>query len=102
MSPTHPNLHWVCAQMEASKSGVAAAANYEVSNMIEEDSATVHGVVVELSPIKSSRNNPGVKFFNAKISDEKKSARMVSFEPKLWPSLETSQMEGSTVAIVNC
>ena len=86
--------------MEVSKR--AAAADYEVSNMIEEDSATVHGVVVDLSPIKSSRNNPAVKYFNARISDGKKSARVVSFEPKLRPSLETSQMEGSTVAIVNC
>ena len=78
------------------------ATDYKVSEMVIEDSAIVYGVVLDVSPIKSSRNNPSVKYFSARITDGKKCARMISFEPKLRPSLETYQVEGSTVALVNC
>ena len=43
--------------------------NYKVAELVEEDNATVHGVIIDLSPVKSSRNNPTVKYFNAKITD---------------------------------
>ena len=44
---------------------------YEVSEMVERDNATVHGVIVNLCPIKCSKNNPAVNYFNAKIGESK-------------------------------
>jgi hypothetical protein len=75
---------------------------YDVAEIVEEDKATVHGVIIDLLPIKSSKNNPTLKYFNAKISDGRKCARMISFEPKLRPDLESSKVEGKTIALVNC
>ena len=34
--------------------------------MEEEQNATVHGLVLEVSPVKQSRNNPDVKYFSGK------------------------------------
>ena len=50
----------------------------EINN--EVSSATVHGVLVELSPIKKSRD---MEYFEGKVSDGKEVRRLVSFEPKL-------------------
>ena len=51
--------------------------------MEEHSNATVHGMVVEVSPIKASRKNPYVKYFSGKITDGKKAARVISLDPKL-------------------
>ena len=51
--------------------------------MEEHSNATVHGMVVEVSPIKASRKNRDVKYFSGKITDGKKVARVISFDPKL-------------------
>lgn len=48
----------------------------------EESSATVHGVLVELSPMK--RRKSDVQYFEGKITDGKEVCRFVSFEPKLF------------------
>ena len=42
--------------------------DWDVSKM-EEGTASVHGVVVELSPIKCSRSNSSNKYFNGKVTD---------------------------------
>ena len=76
--------------------------HFEVSEMEEEDNATIHGVVVEVSPVRPSRNNPNVKLFSGKVSDGVKVARVISFEPKLHPSFSKSREEGKSVALVNC
>ena len=73
-----------------------------VSDMRQETNATVHGVVLELSPIKSSRNNPDMKYFNGSITDGTKVACMVCFEPKLRASLEKFRETGESVSLVNC
>ena len=49
---------------------------FDVSELEDDGNATVHGVVLEVSPLKVSRNNPEVKYFSGKI---KKVARMISF-----------------------
>ena len=61
---------------------------------------TVHGVV-SLSPIKESAKNKEKKYFNAQIADDKV-VRMVSFDPKLWPNMEQSKEDHSSIALVNC
>ena len=54
--------------------------------------ATVHGIITELSPVKSGRKNESIKYFNVKISDGKKSMRVVSFSPRIRNELEESRV----------
>ena len=55
-----------------------------------------------MSPVKTSRKNPDIKYFSGKISDGKKVARMISFHPPLRPTLDDSRKQQSTIAMVNC
>ena len=66
------------------------------------EAATVSGIVTELSPVKVSRKNSQVKYFSGKVTDGKKTVRVVSFHPGLRNQMEKSRIEGSTVSIVNC
>ena len=78
---------------------------YDVSEMEEDTNVTVHGVVVELSPVKTSNKDAKIKYFSGRVSDGKKAARVICFEPDLRPSLErfredkkkhrSSQLQGS-------
>ena len=72
---------------------------YDVSDMVEDKGATVHWVVVELSPVMTSVRSPGRKYFKGKVTDGSKVARVVCFDPKL---LEKCKEEGEAVALVNC
>ena len=54
---------------------------FDVSEAEECGIAVVHGVVVEVTPVKKSRSDKKVKYFNGQISDGKKSVRLVSFQP---------------------
>ena len=76
--------------------------HFEVSEMEEEENVTIHGVVVEVSPVRPSRNNPNLKLFSGKLSDGVKVARVISFDPKLHPSFAKCREEGKSVALVNC
>ena len=73
-----------------------------MSDMEEHSNATIHGVVVEISPTNASRKNPDVKYFSEKITDGKKVARVISFDPKLRSILVKSREEKTSLALVNC
>ena len=67
------------------------------------NSATVHGVFIgEVSPVKHSRTKTDVRYFEGKLSDGKKTVRMVSFEPKLRATVEKAWEGGEAVAVTNC
>ncbi len=53
---------------------------WDVSEIEECQSATVHSVVTQLSPVKTSRKNSSVRYFDGRMSDGKKSVRVV-FRP---------------------
>ena len=55
-----------------------------------------------LSPVKSSRNNTAVKYFEGHISDGCNTVRFVSLEPKLRPQLEEAREQSSGVLLKNC
>ena len=79
------------------------AGEMDVSEVCEAKGATVHGVLVgHLSPVKESHGKAGVKYFKGKLSDGKKTLRIVSFEPKLLGDLERITNSGERVAVVNC
>ena len=70
---------------------------FDVSSINGEvQSATVHGRVLELSPVKASIKNEDVKFFDCKLTDRKEVCRMVSFEPKVWSEID------ELISVVNC
>lgn len=75
----------------------------ELSDLTPSTSATVHGVVVgQLSPVKTSRSNPAVKFFEGQMADGKKSVHMVCFEPKLRNDITKAHENGEGIAISRC
>ncbi len=61
----------------------------------------IHGVVTQLSPVKVSRTSKK-KYFDGKLTDGKKTMRIVSFEPELRSDMDKSRLERSPVAILNC
>ena len=69
--------------MTCSRKRKVVADEWEVSEIAESKSTNVHGVVTEVSPVKKSKCNPSVKYFDGKISDGKESVHIVSFEPSL-------------------
>lgn len=74
-----------------------------VSDIDEEcESAIVHGVMTELSPVKSSSGNPKVKYFTGKMSDGNKTVRVVSFDPALRPRFAESLENSKAIALSNC
>ena len=66
------------------------------------DGCTVHGVLTELSPVKVSKKNSQVQYFTGKITDGKKTMRMVSFDPKLRVRLDSFCKDETPVAISDC
>ena len=55
--------------------------DYDVAGIEPSACAKVHGVCVSLSPQKVSKKD--CRYFEGKLSDGKKTVRVVSFEPKL-------------------
>ena len=82
---------------------MASSQQRQVSDIAQpKRNTTVHGVVVSLSPIKDSSKNREKKYFDAQIADDKKVMCVVSFDPKLWPTMEPSKEDQSSIALVNC
>ena len=75
--------------------------NIDVSDVVTTlDKAKVHGVVTELSPVKLSRKNQ--KYFSGKMTDGKKTIRVLSFELSLHGAMEKSCKDGNLIALANC
>ena len=75
---------------------------WDVSDIEESQEAAVHGVITNLSPVKVSRRNAKVHYFDGKMSDGRKSVRLVAFDPSLRSAMESSRSKGSSVRLVNC
>ena len=63
------------------------------------DDITVHGVLTDLSPLKSGRNAPYRKYFSAKFSNGK-TLKFVSFNAEMRSKMESRRQE--PIAIVSC
>ena len=75
---------------------------WNVSEVREREKAVVHGVVIHVSPVKTSRTNAKCKYFDGRIGDGKKVVRVVGFDPSLRGKLEGLREEGKAVCIANC
>ena len=69
--------------MAGGMAGKKRKSEWDVSEAEESVGAAVHGVVTQLSPVKVSKRNPTVRYFDGKMSDGRKSVRVVSFDPSL-------------------
>ncbi len=76
--------------------------DWDVSEVEECPSATVHGVVTQVSPVKTSRRNPSVRYFDGRITDGKKSVRVVCFDPSMRSALEDARATSSSISVENC
>ena len=74
---------------------------YNVSDILETKKAKVHGVITQLSPVKTSETSSR-RYFDAHMSDGNKCVRVVSFKPSLKDALDSSLAEHTTIAMVNC
>jgi len=75
----------------------------DVSQVASSGTGTVHCMVIgEVSPVKSSKNRPEVKYFHGQISDGLKTMRLVSFDPGLRAKLQEAQKDKGSVALQNC
>lgn len=75
----------------------------DVSDIDEEaTNAIVRGIVMEVTPVKSSRKNPTNKYFHAKFSDGKKMVKIIAFDTKLHPKLTKAQESKASIEIINC
>ena len=64
----------------------------EISELVASSSASIKGVFVgNISPIKTSKNNARVKYFEGKLSDDAKTFRFVAFQPKLRSQVEEAR-----------
>ena len=81
---------------------MASEKSCNVSELEAGDNTTVHGHILDLSPIKTSKNKPDCSYFNGKLSDGLKVARFVSFEPELRLSLDRFRQEKKAVALSGC
>lgn len=59
----------------------------------------VHGVPVNVSPTRESKNTKGVFYFEANSSDGKRCARVVSFDTVHRVVMKKAEEEGSIVAL---
>ncbi len=77
----------------------------DISEVGENTSVTVHGALLEMSPVKTSRKNAGVKYLEGRVTDGKDVCRFVSFSPakvkEEWEGVK-EKGGGSGLSLVNC
>ena len=96
----HRNKVWIL-QKEAVHLRESAQQWEMISKILEaQPKATIHGVVVGLSPVKDNRTQTR-KWFNGEIADESV-MHFVSFDSRLWHVMDKSREEGSPIVLKNC
>ena len=74
----------------------------ELSKISEaQPKATIHGVVVGISPVKDNRAQTK-KWFDGEIADDESVVHFVSFDSRLWHAMDKSREERSAVVLKNC
>ena len=74
---------------------------WDVSEIAKSTAASIHGVVSHLSPVKDSTNKK-TKWFDGRLTDGKKSVRLVSFDPSLRATFDVAKDDKKPIAINNC
>lgn len=77
-------------------------AEFDASQVCKARKAIVHGVVTRLSPVKNSKRDEKVKYFDGQIADDKGSVRLVSFSPGLRQAMHDSLTKKQPISLVDC
>ena len=72
------------------------------TGMFQISQRLTHLIVTQLSPIKESRKNKRIKYFNSQVTDGKKTARAISFDPTLWSAFKESLDGKKPLQLTNC
>lgn len=75
---------------------------YDVGEVEESKTTIVHSVVTQLSPVRVSKRNTSVRYFDGTLSNGKSNVRVVSFDPTLHTLCESSKATSSPIKILNC
>ena len=77
--------------------------SFDVSDVDDEcQNASVHGVIVDVSPIHSTKRYSARKYFSACITDGKETLKFVCFNPALRPNVEKMRQRKKPCTIKNC
>ena len=88
--------------MASKNSSTPTKRSYDVHEIQTDDNATVHGCVVDLSPVKTSQRRENCRYFSGKLSDGIGHARFISFNPDLRSSFEKFKKDNVPVALTGC
>ena len=66
------------------------------------DNATIHGIVTAISPVKASKSNEQMRYFNAKLSDGNQTIRVISFSPSLHDTFQDFCSKSTPIALTDC
>lgn len=75
---------------------------WDVSEIKAQDSANIHFRVTHVSPIKESKRNKKIKYFDSKVTDGKTSARLVSFDHHMRDAFVESKEKGTSLRLASC
>ena len=77
--------------------------SFDVSDVDDEyQNASVHGVIVDVSPIHSTKRYSARKYFSACITDGKETLKFVCYNPALRPNVEKMRQRKKPCTIKNC
>lgn len=80
---------------------IGSKRDWEVSEIDEAKGVCVHGIPVNVSPAQESRRTKGVYFFEARLSDGRKCARVVSFDVAHRAAMKKAEEEQTVIALSN-
>lgn len=79
--------------------GTKRAHDWEVSEMEEGREVCVHGIPSKVSPRKESRKTKGCFYFDARLTDGKKTARIFSFDTTHMAAVKKAAEEQMAIAL---
>ena len=82
-------------------SGTKRERDWEVSDIEEGKGISVHGIPIYVSPIRESSKTKGLHYFEARLSDGKKCARVVSFETSHRSAMKKAEENQEVVLLAN-
>ena len=76
---------------------------FDVSDIDREcDNASVHGIIVDVTSIRSTKRYSARKYFNADVTDGKETLKLVCFNPPMRSRIEKYKKSRKPCTIKNC
>lgn len=75
--------------------------DWDVSEIEEGAGVAVHGIPLNVSPVRESRKKKGMYYFNAHLSDGKRGVRVVSFDTSHLEVMKKAEEKKASVLVDN-